>query len=102
VCVCVCFVCVCVFCVCVALGIQHAVRMRRMVWPPWLFNIFPHYPINGTILGLTLLKIIFCFHILYNFETFLILRRIERDILKKWYIRLHVKNTLYLPEFDET
>jgi len=42
VCVCMCvracvhvFVCVCV---CVALVIQHAKRMRHILWPAWLYN----------------------------------------------------------------
>ena len=68
VCVCVCvgvwvcgcvFVCVCVgVCVCVcgcgcesvALGVHHAIRMRLThchLWPARLYNIFPHYLING-------------------------------------------------------
>jgi hypothetical protein len=35
----------------VALGIQRAMRMRHSVmWPALLYNIFPHYLINGTIL----------------------------------------------------
>jgi len=34
----------------VALGIQYAMRMRHIVmWPARLYNIFPHYLINGTI-----------------------------------------------------
>jgi hypothetical protein len=40
-------------CVSVALVIQHAKRMRRFtcrLWPVWLYHIFPHYLINGTIL----------------------------------------------------
>ena len=38
-------------CVFVALGIQNAMRMRRIchLWPIWLYDIFPHYLINGTI-----------------------------------------------------
>jgi len=40
-------------CVSVALGIQHAMRMRRhivMLWSAPLHNtFFPHYLINGTI-----------------------------------------------------
>jgi hypothetical protein len=35
-------------CVLVALVIQHAMRMRHVVPAP-LYNIFPHYLINGTI-----------------------------------------------------
>jgi len=49
-CVCVCM-CVCV-CVCVALLTQYAMRMRTLyyrLWPVWLYRIFPHYLINGTI-----------------------------------------------------
>jgi hypothetical protein len=41
-------------CVSVALVIQHALRMRRIychLWPVWLYHIFPHYLINGTIFG---------------------------------------------------
>jgi hypothetical protein len=35
-----------------ALGIQHAVRMRRIVtWPVRLYNIFPNNLINVTIFG---------------------------------------------------
>ena len=39
-------------CVLVALVIQHAIRVRRIVmWPVRLYSMFPHYLINGTILG---------------------------------------------------
>jgi hypothetical protein len=47
-------VCVCV-CVSVTVGIQHVGYMACAVlchlWPVWLYNIFPHYLINGTVLG---------------------------------------------------
>ena len=35
----------------VASGTQREMRMHRIVlfWPIQLYNIFPHYPINGTI-----------------------------------------------------
>jgi hypothetical protein len=35
------------------LGIQHAMSMRHtcQLWPAWLYNIFPHFLINGTIFG---------------------------------------------------
>jgi hypothetical protein len=33
----------------VAVGIQHAMRMRHIVMlPALLYNIFPHFLINGT------------------------------------------------------
>jgi hypothetical protein len=43
-------------CVFVALVIQHAKRMRLIIlychlWPVRLYNVFPHYLINGTIFG---------------------------------------------------
>jgi hypothetical protein len=35
------------------LSIQHAMRMRHTVmWPAQLYNIFPYYLINGTILDI--------------------------------------------------
>ena len=41
---------------CVALVIQHAQRMLRIIChlpPVWLYDIFPHYLINGTIVGMS-------------------------------------------------
>ena len=40
-------------CVFVALGVEHAMRMRRVVLslPVLLYRVFPHYLINGTIFG---------------------------------------------------
>jgi len=37
-------------CLFVALDIQHAMSIRNL-WHVLLYNIFPHYLINGTILG---------------------------------------------------
>ena len=51
------------------------------VWPVWLYHIFPHYLIKGTIFVKLLLnkKCVFLFSIQLLCETFLILRRIQRD-----------------------
>jgi len=51
-----------------ALVVQHAVHMRRIVmWPVQLYNIFPHYLINGTIFENKLFNTNVCFDFLYNF-----------------------------------
>jgi len=33
------------------LHILNAMRMRHIIWPALLYNIFSHYLINGTIFG---------------------------------------------------
>ena len=55
------------------------------LWPAQLYNNFPHYPINGTIFGRKLLnsKCVFWFSLQLLSETFLILRRTERDMIIK-------------------
>jgi hypothetical protein len=56
------------------------------VWPVLLYRVFPHFLINGTVFGWKkvaehkLCVLIFPTQILY--EIFLILRRIERDVIK--------------------
>jgi len=45
----------------VALSIQHEKRMGRIIaychlWTAWLYEIFPHYFIKGTIFAKTLLR----------------------------------------------
>ena len=70
----------------VVLLIQHEMRMRRIFICvlPSLYKLFPNYLINGTILEKKLLntKCIFWFSVQLLSETFLILRRTERDIIK--------------------
>jgi len=100
-------VCVCVRArVCVAVGIQHAMRMCRIIYHLWsapLYSIFPNYLINGTIFGKKLLnrKCVFWFSRQLLSETFLILRRTEWDVIKM-YIRVLVKYTSFVFEFNET
>ena len=75
-------------CVFVAWVIEYVMRMRHIVMSPLrLYSIFPHYLINDTIFGKKLLntKCVFWFSVHLLSETFLILRRIQRDIIKNVY-----------------
>ena len=53
------------------------------LWPVWLNHIFPHYLMNRTIFQKNLLymKCVFWFSLQILSETFLILRRIQWDII---------------------
>jgi len=66
------------------------------LWPAPHYNIFPHYLINGTILEKKLLNTerVFWFSLQLLSETFLILRRNERDMIKKC-ILVFMWSTLY-------
>ena len=72
------------------------------LWPLWLHHNFRHYLINGTIFGKKLLNIkcVFWVSLQLLFETFLILRRIQRDIVIMWK-HLQVKYPLFLSDFNE-
>ena len=69
-------------CVFVALGTAHMPYCHQ--WPAPLYNIFPHYLINGTIFGRKSLntKCVFWFSVQLLSETFPIVRRTERDMIK--------------------
>jgi len=74
----------------VALGNRHATRMRHIVvcgLPP-LYKVFPYYLINGTIFrggGAVKIKCVFLLPLKIWSETFLILRRTERGMIKNVY-----------------
>ena len=57
------------------------------MWALRLYSIFPHYLINGTVFGKKLpnVKCVFWFSLQLLSETFLILRRNERDVTKNIY-----------------
>jgi len=64
-------------------------RMRHIVmWSARFYDIFPHYLDNGTNFGKTLLNIKgafgFCLQLLS--ETFFIVKRNERDMIKNVYL----------------
>ena len=93
----------------VAWGIQHAMRMRKSYCHQWtdrLCSVFPHYLIKCTIFEkkkkLRSIKSVFWFSLKLLFETFLILRRTERDVIKKMYTGLNEKYPLLLSDCNET
>jgi hypothetical protein len=73
------------------------------VWPVWLYHIFTHYLINGTIFGKKFIeqKCVFRFSLQLLSETFLIIRRIQRDITINVH-RCSCKVPLLLSNFNET
>ena len=83
-------------CVPVALLIQHAT-------PLWLHRIFRHFLINGTNFEKMLrsVKCVFYFYLQLIFGIFLILKRIQRDIIINMK-SLNVKYLLFLSHFNET
>ena len=74
------------------------------LWPAPLYNIFPHFLINGTIFEkkkILKTKCVFWFSLQLLSEKFLIFRRNERDTIKM-YVGLHVNCPLFLSDFNET
>ena len=74
-------------CVFVALGVQPAKRMRHIVLSSVACQavpVFPYDPTNGTIFGkkdVIQHKCVFRFSVQFSSETFIILRRTEREIV---------------------
>jgi len=74
------------------------------LWPVRIYNIFPHYFINGMIFEKKKNiehTIVFWFFPHLLSELFLILIRTGRDVVKM-YIGVHVKYPLLLSNFNET
>ena len=91
-------------CVFVALVIQHTMRMRHIVFcgMSTVFQIISRTARFSGEKRLLYIKYVFWFSLQLSSETFLILRRIERDMIKKMYIGLHVKYRLFFSDFIET
>ena len=93
-------------CVHVSLLSQHATRMHHVVTSLWTPLPSPHlllYLTNGTIFRKKSLNIkrVFWFSLQLLFETFLIVRKSQRDIAIN-VKSLHVKYPLFLWDFNET
>jgi hypothetical protein len=73
------------------------------LWPVWLYHIFPHYLINGTIFGEKILNIkcVFWFSVQLLSEIFLMIRRIQWDIIINVH-RSSCKVPLLLSDINET
>ena len=88
----------CVFCLSYPTRYAHAPYCHP--WPAWLYHIFPHYFIKGTIFGRFLnIKRVFCFYLQRLSKTLPILRVIQGDIIN---ICLCVKYQLFLTDFYKT
>ena len=73
------------------------------LWPVRLYNTFPHYLIRGRIFEKKKLlntKCVFLFHLQLLSETFLILRRTERDMIKIYILVLCIVPVILIPFSD--
>jgi hypothetical protein len=87
-------------CVSVALGIQHAPYCQ--LWLVWLYYIFPHYLINGTINKKQLLNTkLFWFSLQPSSDVrvFHIIRIIQRNIIIN--VLTHVEYPIFLSDVNE-
>jgi hypothetical protein len=86
----------------IGFGIQHAPYCHLR--PARLYNIFPHYIVNGTIVGGGFLniKLVFWFSLyLFLLQHFSLYEEFG-EIWSKMYIGLHVQYQLFLLDFNET
>jgi hypothetical protein len=77
----------------------------RHLWLVLLCHVFPPYLIKGAIFWkkkLLKIKYMFCISLQILSETFLIIRKNERDMITIYDIGLHVKLPLFLSDFNET
>jgi len=94
-------------CVSAALFIQYAMRMRRIILSSVACLVVPHFftlsyirhDFRQNITEHKICVLIFCTALS---SKFLILRRIQPDILSKIYKGLHVKHPLFLSGLNET
>jgi len=73
------------------------------LWHVWVYSIFPIYLTNGTIFDIYLsnMKCVFWFSLYLLFETFLILRRTQRDMIINVLRYTHVEQPLILTDFNK-
>ena len=79
----------------------HALRCH--IWPVWLYNIFPPYLIKSHDFRKSVTEHQICVLIFSTAfsENFLVVRRIERDLVKDVYWS-HLNYPLFLSDFNET
>ena len=91
----------------VALDTQHAKNIGHIIFSFVAYLAIPCFPTlskKGTIFFKKWLntKCVFRFSLQHLSETFRILRRIKRDVIKKIYIGLRVKYPIFSPDFNKT
>jgi hypothetical protein len=69
------------------------------LWPVWLYHIFPHYLINGTIFGKKFIEHKMCV-LVFSTTFFWNISHSTKNSAR--YIGLHVKCPLLLSDFNET
>ena len=92
-------------CVFVALGIQHAMRMRRVTLSSVACRALLYFSTvsqkrHDFRRKLLSINCVFSFSLQISFETFLILRRIERDMIKM-FLGLRVDYPLFSSDFNK-